>query len=45
LTINATEEENQRLKQQLAQQQQEHSKEWELARKEITDIRRKMGLL
>ena len=44
LTINATEEENQRLKQELAKKEKE-SKEWELCRAQINQIRQKMGLL
>jgi integrase len=44
LTINATEEENQRLKQKLVRREQEHSIEWELMREQVDEIKQKMGL-
>ena len=37
LTINATEEENTKLK-------QDHSKEWELMRQQVAEIKQKMGI-
>lgn len=44
LTINATEEENNRLKQELAKKEKENE-QWELCRTQIDQIRQKMGLL
>jgi hypothetical protein len=44
LTINATEEENTKLKQELSQLKQDHSKEWELMRQQVAEIKQKMGI-
>jgi len=44
LTINATEEENQRLKQQLVRKEIEYTKGWEMARSQIIEIKKKLGL-
>lgn len=44
LTINVTEEENQKLKQELDKLKQHHSIEWESIREQITEMRQKMGL-
>ena len=43
LTINPTEEENQKLKQELERTKTHHTKEWELLRQQVTEIKRKMG--
>ena len=44
LTINATEEENNKLKQQVAELKEYHSKEWELMRQQVSEIKKKMGI-
>ena len=43
LTINATEEENNLLKQQVVELKEYHSKEWELMRQQVSEIKKKMG--
>ena len=43
LTIDATSEENQRLREELQTRAQQHTEEWELLRKEIDQMRQKMG--
>ena len=43
LTINATEEENNKLRQQITELKESHSKEWELMRQQVTEIKKKMG--
>ena len=45
LTINATEEENTKLRREVVELQESHSKEWELMRQQVTEIRKKMGFL
>jgi hypothetical protein len=44
LTINPTEEENQKLKQELATTKIQHTKEWELLRQQVTEIKKKLGI-
>ena len=43
LAIDATSEENQRLRLELQKREQQHTEEWELMRKEVDQIRQKMG--
>ena len=43
LTINPTEEENQKLKQKLEQTKVHHTEEWEILRQQVTELKRKMG--
>jgi phage terminase Nu1 subunit (DNA packaging protein) len=43
LTIQATEEENNKLRQQVEELKEHHSKEWELMRQQVTEIKKKMG--
>jgi hypothetical protein len=44
LTINATSEENRRLREELQKREQQHTAEWELLREQITEMRQKMGM-
>jgi integrase len=44
LTINVTEEENQKLQEEINKLKQHHSVEWESMREQITEMRQKMGL-
>lgn len=44
LTINPTEEENQKLRLELASAKTHHSKEWELLREQVTEIKKKLAL-
>jgi hypothetical protein len=43
LTIDATEEENNKLRQQVTELKECHSKEWELMRHQVSEIKKKMG--
>ena len=44
LTINATEQENERLRSELQKAEIRHNEEWELMRQKVDEIREKMGL-
>ena len=44
LTINPTEEENQKLRLELASAKTDHSKEWELLREQVTQIKKRLAL-
>jgi hypothetical protein len=45
LTIDATEEENNKLRQQVTELKESHSKEWELMRQQVSEIKKKMGFI